>query len=449
MARWLEYAPQISLALFLVVINGFFVAAEFALVKIRRGRLDELVQQRRPFAKTARWLAERMNRSLSACQIGITMASLALGWVGEPAFVRVIEPVFRYLGVETGALLHTVSFIFAFSLITILHLVVGEQAPKIFAIRRAESMLLWCALPLKFFYVLLYPFLIALNWSTDVVLGWVGLDRGAEHHQALTESEIRTLLRESHVVGNLTGSEHRLLNAVFEFDDMICRRVMIPRVDIVWVDMNKPLSETMPVIQRTKHTRYPACEGSLDNIVGILHIKDLVGIDCDVEIDLRKLLRPPKTVPETMPISKLLQHFQATHQLMAFVVDEHGTLVGAVTLENVLEEIVGPVEDEFDTEPEEIVPAGRNKYIVFGSTSLAKVSRALGIDFSDEIAAHQDVDVDTLSGLLVAKMGRIVTAGDKILLADAEFEVLEDKHARATRVRVALPPDLTPKVDAR
>ena len=361
MAPWLASALNISLALFLVAINGFFVAAEFALVKIRGSTLDELIRQRRPFAKTAKWLADRMDRSLSACQLGITMASLALGWVGEPAFARIVEPVFERLGIHNEALMHTFSFIIAFTLITALHLVVGEQAPKIFAIRRPESMLLWCALPLKAFYTLSYPFLIALSWTTDIVLGWVGLDTHAEHGAPHTEAEIRTLLAEAHVVGNLTRSEHRLLNAVFEFDDMICRRVMIPRMDVVFVDINQPLSETLPLVQRTKHTRYPVCDGSLDNIIGVLHIKDLVGIDCDSDLDLHKLLRPPKTVPETLPISKLLRHFQSTHQLMAFVVDEHGTIVGAVTLENVLEEIVGPVEDEFDTEPPEIVPAGEKQ----------------------------------------------------------------------------------------
>lgn len=440
MAPWLEPALNISLAILLVIVNGFFVAAEFALVKIRGSKLDELIRQGKPFAKTAHWLAERMDRSLSACQLGITMASLALGWVGEPAFARIVEPVFHRLGIESQALLHTCSFIIAFSLITVLHLVIGEQAPKIFAIRRPDTMLLWCAMPLKIFYICAYPFLVALSWSTGIVLGWVGLHGDAEHEAPHTEAEIRTLLRQSHVVGNLTGAEHRLLNAVFEFDDMICRRVMIPRVDVVYVDINMPLSEILPLVQRTKHTRYPACDGSLDNIVGVLHIKDLVGMDGDGDVDLQSLLRPPKTVPETMPISKLLQHFQATHQLMAFVVDEHGTIVGAVTLENVLEEIVGPVEDEFDTEPKEIVPDGKNKYVVLGSASLSKVSRALGLDFAEEIARHQDVDVDTLSGLLVAKIGRIVAAGDTTTLAGADFEILEDKNARATRVRVTLPP---------
>lgn len=432
-----DHALNISLALFLVVLNGFFVAAEFALVKIRVSQLDEMVRQRRPFAKTAKWLAERMDRSLSACQLGITMASLALGWVGEPAFARIVEPIFDRIGIRNEALLHTFSFIIAFSLITILHLVIGEQAPKIFAIRKPATMLLWCALPLKICYILFYPFLVALSWTTDVVLGWVGLDSSAEHDTPLNEVEIRTLLREAHVVGNLTGSEHRLLNAVFEFDDMICRRVMIPRVDVVFVDVNQPVSELLPVVQRTKHTRYPACDGSLDNVVGVLHIKDLVGIDRDSDIDIRKLLRPPKMVPESMPISKLLRHFQATHQLMAIVVDEHGTNVGAVTLENVLEEIVGPVEDEFDAEPKEIVPVGKRKFDILGNAALDKVSRAIGIDLSKEIDAKQDID--TLSGFLVARIGRIVAAGDKATIAGAEFEVLEDKNARATRVKITLP----------
>ncbi len=439
MSDWAVHVSYLLAALFLVVLNGFFVAAEFALVKVRGSQLDELVRSRRNFAKTAKWLSQRLDASLSACQLGITMASLGLGWVGEPAFAHLLEPVFRLAGIRSAAALHTVSFIVAFTAITMLHLVIGEQAPKIFAIRRPEKMILWCAAPLKLFYILAYPFLQCLNWTTAKVLRWVGIEGASEHDAPHTELELRGLLRESHGVGHLTKSEHRLLNAVFEFDDLICRRVMVPRSDLAFVDLNRPMAEAFQMVQRTKHTRYPVCDGSLDKIVGVLHIKDLIGISPDDDVDLQSLLRPPKHVPETMLISKLLHHFQATHQLMAFVVDEHGTLVGAVTLENVLEEIVGPVEDEFDSEQPAIVPSGPNEYIVSGSTPLEKVSRRLGVDLINEVDYPRDTEIDTLSGLLVARVGRIVTAGDRVELCKGVVaEVLSDKNSRATSIRLRL-----------
>ena len=274
-----------------------------------------------------------------------------------------------------------------------------------------------------------------------MVLRSVGIEGASDHDAPHTETEIRGLLSQAQVHGFLSVSEHRLLNAVFEFDDMVCRRVMIPRNDVVAIDIEQPLSESLHVVQRTKHTRYPVCEGSLDHVIGVLHIKDLVGVDPESDFDLRKILRPPRQVPETMLISKLLRHFQATHQLMAFVVDEHGTLVGAVTLENVLEQIVGPVEDEFDTEPREIVPSGTGEFLVLGSTHLEEVTRQLGLDLSQELVVQPDVDIDTLSGLLVAKLGRIVVAGDVVELAGTRVEVLEVKNARATRVRITFPSD--------
>ena len=434
---WLTDALFISLALGLVVLNGFFVAAEFALVKVRVSQLDELVRRRKPFAKTAKWLGKRLDSSLSACQLGITMASLALGWVGEPAFAHLLEPVFHWFGIESPALIHSFAFVIAFSLITALHLVIGEQAPKIFAIRRPEVMVLWCAAPMKFFYVVSYPFVTILNWATTVVLRWVGMEgSSSEHDTPHTEAEIRTLLREAHVSGNLTRSEHRLLNAVFEFDDMICRRVMVPRSDVEFIDVNRPLPEILQCVQRSKHTRYPVCDGSMDNVLGVLHIKDLVGISDESQFDLRSILRPPKLVPEAMLISKLLKHFQATHQLMAFVADEHGMVVGVVTLENVLEEIVGAVEDEFDTEPPEIVPQSPSEFIVRGGISLERVMREFQLDLEEELQLYPDID--TLSGLLVATLGRIVSVGDRVALGSATAEVMEVKGARAIRVKVTL-----------
>lgn len=429
---WLADTLEIFIAIFLVLLNGFFVAAEFALVKVRLSQIEQLVAERRMFAKTARWLAKRLDASLSACQLGITMASLALGWVGEPAFAHLITPLLEAAGITSEALIHGIAFVIAFSLITALHLVIGEQAPKIFAIRRPEMMILWCAAPLRFFYVILYPFLAVLNLTTSFLLRLVGLTGATEHETPHTEDEIRALLAYAHTHGHLSRSEHRLLNAVFEFDDMICRRVMVPRGEVDFFDVNTSFAECLEQVKRTKHTRYPLCDGSLDKVLGVIHLKDLLGFAPDADnVNLKKLMRPARKVPESMPISRVLRHFQATHQLLAFVMDEYGTTIGIVTLENVLEKIVGPVEDEFDAEEPSVSEQAPGRYIVLGSTLVEEAEQALNLELGDE-------DMDTVAGLLMARAQRMPVVGDKIRFIGAVAEILEVQDDRATRIQFTL-----------
>jgi len=426
---WITDAVNISIALFLVILNGFFVAAEFALVKVRLSQIDALVAAGKPFAKTAKWLAERLDASLSACQLGITMASLALGWVGEPAFAHLIEPVFHMVGIESEQLLHVLAFIVAFSTITTLHLVIGEQAPKIFAIRRPEQMILWCAAPMLFFYFLLYPFLVVLNRTTAVLLRFVGIDGGSEHGAPHTEEEIRLLLVEAHTHGFLSRSEHRLLNAVFEFDDMICRRIMVPRSQVSFIDSGQSIGEILTLAKSTQHTRYPVCDGSLDNILGVVHMKDLLGVSAaDEDFDINSIKRPAHKVPENMPISQVLKHFQTTHQLLAFVVDEYGSAIGIVTLENVLESIVGPVEDEFDAEPPNIKKDPEGNFIVRGNTPIHEVEKKLELNLDDE-------DVDTAAGVLMLRSGKLPEVGDRIEFDGTVAEILEVEKDHATTIR--------------
>ncbi|MEO2036773.1 MAG: hemolysin family protein [Planctomycetaceae bacterium] len=430
MPHWFVDFIEVGIAIFLVALNGFFVAAEFALVKVRGSQIDELVRQRRPFSKTALWLAERLEDSLSACQLGITMASLGLGWVGEPAFARLLDPVLTGIGITSQAVIHGIAFTIAFTLITALHLVIGEQAPKIFAIRRPEKVVLWCAVPMKFFYVLSYPLLISLNWMTSIILKRLGVD-GLGHDTPHSEDEIRALLRESHVHGEMSRSEHRLLDAVFEFDDIICRRVMVPRADVEFFSLGQPLAECLEQARRSRHTRFPLCDGSFERVVGVIHIKDLLGVQNDTTVDLMSIARPPKSVPENMHISRLLRHFQGTRQHMAFVVDEYSNTIGIVTLENVLEQIVGAVQDEFDLETPDIVPDGPGQYVVHGSAPIDVVEKVLNIYRGDD-------EVDTFSGLLMSRHGEILEAGDRIELDNAVAEVLDVKGARAERIRVTL-----------
>ena len=432
MTDWTSDLYKISLAVLLVLINGFFVAVEFSLVKIRESRLDELVKKKRPFAETASWLFRRLDASLSACQLGITMASLGLGWVGEPAVAHLIRPVLAMLGVSSDVWIHGIAFAVAFTTITAAHLVLGEQAPKIFALRRPETVALWCALPLKAFFYLSYPLMAALNASTSFLLRLVGVGEASLHHDIPTEAEIRVLLQQARTYGNLSRSEHRLLNAVFEFDDLICRKVMQPRVDVLFIDVEQSSREIIELVRTGRHSRYPVCRGFMDNLMGFVHIKDLIGMAASDSFSLASIIRPCQFVPETLPVSRLLRQFQASHQHMAFAVDEYGTVVGIVTLEDIIEQIVGPVEDEFDHIEPEIVPCDQGSCIVLGNAHVDRVNRALNLGLDPGIA-------DTLSGYIMAVCGKILSKGDRIELPGAVAEVLDISGNRAKKIRITLP----------
>ncbi|MGB3211098.1 MAG: hemolysin family protein [Desulforhopalus sp.] len=429
MSPWTADLINITFAVILVLINGFFVAAEFALVKVRQSRIEALVEKKLPFATTALWLTRRMDASLSACQLGITMASLGLGWIGEPAIAHLLRPVLKAVGILSEIWIHGIAFAIAFTAITAAHLVLGEQAPKIYALRRPERILLWFALPLKIFYFFSYPFMIALNMTTSFLLKRIGVESASESDEVHSEDEIKALLRLSHKHGELSRSEHRLINAIFEFDDTICRRIMKPRTDIIYFDVNQPVADCRSLVKENKHSRYPLCDGSLDNVLGVVHIKDLVGVSSDMEGDLRSIARPAQFVPETKRISRLLRQFQETHQHMALIVDEYGTVIGCATLEDVLEQIVGPVEDEFDARPLEIQSTGSGKYAVFGGTSIADVNRQLNLQL-------ESIEAETLSGLLMEQTGQVLRVGDLIELDGAVAEVLAISGSRASSIQI-------------
>ncbi len=443
MNEWAIDLLKILLALLLVLINGFFVAVEFALVKIREGRLDELVLKQRPFAKTALWLQQRLDASLSACQLGITMASLGLGWIGEPAIAHLLRPLLLSIGIKTELWIHGIAFFIAFTTITAAHLVIGEQTPKIFALRRPETVVLWCAVPLKVFFYLTYPLMISLNASTSFLLSLAGVAPGSSHQDIPNERELRTLLKQARLHGHLSRSEDRLINAALEFDDIVCRKVMQPRSDVVFITAEQSIQEIFEFVSNSRHSRYPVCQGSMDSVLGILHIKDLISLSCDRNADLRSILRPPQFVPETITVSRLLRQFQSYPQHMALVVDEYGITIGIVTLEDVIEQIVGPVEDEFDQVLPQITSESENSFIILGGTPVDTVNQALNLDLDSNLA-------DTFSGLLMALSSKVLTSGDRIDLAGAQAEVLEVEDRRAKQIRVtiadaATPPDGNPE----
>jgi len=431
------------LAFALILVNAFFVAAEFALVKIRRSRMKVLVRKRRPFAGVASWLVEHLQSALSACQLGITMTSLGLGWVGEPALASLIRPLFASLGIHSTAVLHSFAFTLAFTVITALHIVVGEQAPKMLAIAAPEAAVLTVSFPLRIFYLLTYPFMWLLNKASNAILALIGVHaEDLERHEVpFSEEELRALLATARRRGEIKKSTYRLLEAAFGLEKSVARQVMVPRTDVVFFRTGSTLEECLECARRTKHTRFPLCRRSLDDVVGVVHIKDLLSHLPPEPFDLEKLARPPRMVPETLSLSSLLKLFQASRQHLFFVLDEHGAVQGIVTLENVIEALVGELQDEFDEEEPDIVPDGPGSYVVSGSTPLELLNRRLGLSFH----AHR---VDTLSGLLFKHAGRVLKAGDRIRLAPGVVaEVLEVRSSRAWKIRLHFRPPPSPSTE--
>lgn len=311
------------------------------------------------------------------------------------------------------------------------HLVFGEQAPKIYALRQPEKVLLWFAIPMKLFYFFPYPFMVALNSTTSFLLEAIGVKGVSEHDVVHSEDEIKALMRLSHEQGELSRSEHRLINAVFKFDDTVCRRIMQPWTEIIFFDLNQSFEKCNNLVRKNKFSRYPLCDGSLDNVLGIVHIKDLICLYPDTEDSLRSIARPLQFVPETMRISRLLRQFQETHQHMALVVDEYGTVIGCAILEDVLEQIVGPVEDEFGTHPIEIESNKPGKFTVYGGTLISNVNQQLKLKL-------ESVESDTLSGLLIEKTGQVLKVGDRIELDGAVAEVLRIEGSRTSIIQMDL-----------
>ncbi|WP_438358020.1 hemolysin family protein [Brevibacillus dissolubilis] len=422
---------NLVLVFFLVFLNGFFVATEFAVVKVRESRITQLVAEGNPRARHVDRLIHNLDAYLSACQLGITLASLGLGWVGEPAVAHLLHPVFIYFGVMepwTG----TISFIIAFSLITFLHIVLGELAPKSLAIQRSEWVALTVAQPIQWFYKLAYPAITFLNWAAAAFLKMFGVEPISEHEAAHTEEEIRILVNESHKSGLIDQTELMLVDNIFDFSETMAREIMVPRTDMVVLNIREPMEENIKLASTGRFTRYPVIDGDKDHVVGILHIKDLLTYALrtdDVEHDLQKLMRPILTIPETMSISRLLQMLQKQRSQMAILIDEYGGTAGLVTIEDIMEEIVGDIQDEFDDERPEIERKEDDILSFDGRVLLEEVN-----DYLDTELDHSEVD--TLAGWIYMQIDHPPVVGNKVQADNHEFIVAEVDHLRITRVIV-------------
>ncbi len=413
-------------ALFLVVLNGFFVAAEFALVRVRETRIQQLEEEGNAQAAVVRDTLRDLDSYLSVCQVGITVASLALGWVGEPAISHLIEPVLEGAGVTNERAVSIIAVILGFAVITYAHLVFGEQAPKYYSIQRAEKTSLWISRPLKLFMFLFRPLVWLVNTSTNFVLKPWGIKLG-EEMEAHSEEELRLMITSSTASGELDPEEREYLYNVFDFADTVAREIMVPRPDIEALSHDTPLEELAEAAAFGRFTRYPVYEGDLDHVLGSVHVKDLFRAagEQPEEFDIRPLVRECLVVPENKPIEQLLREFQQRKLQMAIVIDEWGSLEGLITIEDVLEELVGEIQDEFDRDEAAIEQLGENIYAIDGRISIEEVNERFGLDLQHE-------DFDTIGGYILGSLGRPPETGDTVEAQDASLTVKSVDGARVS-----------------
>ena len=413
------------MALVLVGLNAFFVAAEFALVRVRESRIVQLEQEGSARAGVVRETLRDLDSNLSVCQVGITVASLALGWVGEPAVSHLIEPVLAGFGVGSDRVVTVVSVILGFTVITYAHLVFGEQAPKYYSIQRAERVALWISRPLNLFRLVLRPVVWVVNASTNFILRPWGIRLGKEE-EAHSEEELRIMISSSTASGVLDPEEREYLNNVFDFGDRVAREIMVPRPDIEALPSDAPLAELAERAAFGRYTRYPVFEGELDNVLGAVHVKDLfraAGEDPKGFV-IRDVIRECLVVPENKSIEQILREFQTRNLQMAIVIDEWGSVEGLITIEDILEEIVGEIQDEFDEGEAAIEPIGEGLFAIDGRIPITDVNEHFDLDLPHE-------DFDTIGGYVLGSLGRPPEAGDSV---EADGATLHVKSVDGQRV---------------
>ncbi len=426
-----EQLLYLLLAFFLVLLNGFFVAAEFAIVKVRPTRVEELAREGNRRARIARHLIEHLDAYLSATQVGITIASIGLGWVGERAFGHLVEPLLAAIGLPPAAF----GWVVAFTIVTFLHVVVGELAPKSLAIQRAEKTALWTSAPLRLFSVIMWPAIASLNWASLRLLRLIGLKPASGLELAHSAEELRMIVEASERSGELNPQEKQLLENALQFSERLVREIMVPRPDMVCLYTTKSLEENLAIARESAHTRYPLAVEDKDHIVGMIHVRDLIAAterargDGGSPPSLEKLRRPILFVPEVATIDRVLRTFQRSRSHLAVVVDEYGGVAGLVTLEDVLEELVGEIRDEFDIEETDLIATtASGEVIVDAGTPLHEIAESLQFE-------PAQATVDTIGGYVLQLLGRLPKVGEQVQMGRYKVEVAEMDGLRVTKLR--------------
>lgn len=421
---------KLAIVLLLVLANGFFVASEFSLVGVRRSRIATLAEAGNRRAKTLLGLIDNLNAYISATQLGITLASLALGWIGEPAVAYLLEIPLK--GRISENLLHTISFTVAFSIITFLHIVIGELAPKTLALERAEKTAMAIAVPMQVFYKIFYYPIRLLDWAGTRTVRLFGLHPSGEHASIYTEEELRQLINISHKRGHLEKEQQELMNSVFDFSDAEVREAMIPRTAVDALSVTATLEEAKHAFRSLGYSRLPVYRERLDDVVGVLFRRDLEPYleqpSPDV-FDLEKLLHPPQFIPATARLGPALRQMQSSRTHLCIVVDEHGGMEGIVTLEDLLEEIVGEINDEFDEEVRSQIIRENDTYLLSGMLTVRDANRRL------KLRLPEDGGYTTLGGFLLAQSGRLLQEGETVEYEGMRFVVERVDNRRIRRIR--------------
>ena len=431
-AGWAMIALKLLVVLVLVLINGFFVAAEFALVGVRRSRIETMAASGSAAAKRLLSLLNNLNAYLSASQLGITLASLALGWVGEPTVASLLESPLAGL---SDAWRHGIAFVIAFSIITSLHIVIGEQAPKLLGLELAEKIALAVTLPMKAFYWVFHWPIRALDWASVSIVKLFGLKASLDHVSSYTEAEIRQLVDTSRESGHLRAEERKLIHRVFEFSDTLVREAMVPRTEMAAIPATSSLAEITKAFEKFRYSRLPVYRESLDDVIGFIHSKDVMPYLLQPDkFRLEDVLQPPLYVVDTARLEDVLRQMQKAKAHFGFVVDEHGGLEGVITLEDLLEEIVGDISDEHDEEVyEQITPVNEREYLLAGALAVRDLNRRLRLNLPESEA------YTTIAGFLMTQAGHVLNPGEVVEYNGLSFEIDRVEKRRVISVRLKLP----------
>ncbi|MFC7061373.1 hemolysin family protein [Halobacillus seohaensis] len=390
----------------LIILTAFFVASEFAIVKVRRSKLEAQADRGDKKAKVAISLIDNLDDYLSACQLGITITALGLGWLGEPTIDRLLQPVIGNLGLPS-AISHTLSFAIAFSIITFLHVVLGELAPKTVAIQKAVGITLLVARPLIFFHKVMYPFIFVLNGSANALVRMFGLATAKEAGEVHSEEELRYIMNQSYKEGEINRNEYTYVDRIFEFDNRLAKEIMVPRTEMVALDTNDSMKNNLRTMKQNRYTRYPVIDNDKDHVLGVIHMKEFFYDDVEKIGVLKPYIRTVVKVFENIPIQDLLVRMQKERTHLAILIDEYGGTSGLVTIEDILEEIVGEIRDEYDHEEEREIKRLKNgHFLIEGKTSIQDLNDYFDLKLSNH-------DVDTISGWIYmndvdAKEGTVI-----------------------------------------
>ncbi|MEY9094647.1 hemolysin family protein [Paenibacillus sp. RC84] len=424
-----SYLLNLFMIALLIGLSAFFVAVEFAVVRLRGSRVDQLIAEGKSNARAVKQVLTNLDGYLSACQLGITITSLGLGWLGEPTVEKILHPVFESLHLHES-LTGLLSFLIAFIMITFLHVVIGELAPKTIAIRKTEAVALLTARPIIWFNKVMYPFIWVLNGSANQLVKLFGIKPATEHEEAHSEEELQIIINESFESGKINQAEYGYVSRIFAFDNMLAKDIMVPRTDMICLYANKTREENLAIIKEQQYTRFPVVEESKDNVIGIVNTKKFfLAYEDDEELDVTTLIQPVMAVSEVIPVNALLKRMQKEGTHIAILIDEYGGTSGMVTIEDILEEIVGEIRDEFDMKEEpEILVKGEGHLVLDGKVSVPIVNDRLLVELETE-------RWDTIGGWLYGHRDDLAE-GESLTYENVKFTVLEREKNRYLKLEV-------------